>query len=150
MELIKQVYRTLTLLSIILVVISVSAGPPPGPATQYEGYGTPEKGRHVVQCLLGLIWRITPYVMLALLLQAGIRIIAAGDDKAGRVMGKKHIKEAIIGFMCVVGLLAIATFLGIPPIPDCFQNEPEPPITPGGAPSIICPDGTVVTATGVC
>ncbi|MCX6694811.1 MAG: hypothetical protein NTU61_00745 [Candidatus Altiarchaeota archaeon] len=93
----------------------------------YFDYGTTAKATRVVSCLLGLIERITPYIMFAFLVYAGIKWMGSAENRQERLLAKKQIMMALIGFACVVGLLVTAAWLGIPADPDCMGGG-----VPGG------------------
>ena len=111
----------LALLSVLTynIILLASAGAPP--TSTLPPYGTAERAGHVLQCLLDLIWRITPYIMLAFLALAGLKWLASGEERKERLMAKKYIEMALIGFACVAGLVGAATMLGYPP-KDCVTG----------------------------
>jgi len=122
---------------LLLIIPSVSA------QALYFGYGTPTKAKHVVQCLLGIIEKATPYIMLALIVLAGIKWVASGTNRQDRIMAKKYIEMAIVGFVCVACLLAIADYMGMP-AEYCVQDDPPTDWpTPGPDPFLIEPSSTL-------
>ena len=141
--------KTLILTAAILLItatLNVIASLPP-PSSVLPDYGTVEKAAHVVACLIGLIEKFTPYIMLALIVLAGIKWLASGDDRKERVMAKKYIEMAIVGFVCVVSLAAVATMLGIPPR-DCMSGAIYYYSSPNSPALVSPPNGGVLTAAG--
>ena len=79
--------------------------------------------------LMWLILQITPYLVTALVVYNGVKVIR--DNEESRIEGKRGIKNAIIGFILILAF----SFIGCSILPDCVpcagdaHNAPVEPRT---------------------
>jgi|GEM_PF-6639077 len=95
----------------ILLIFSLFT--PADEPTKEGDFGTIDRAKRVVACILKVVEDVYPYIVLAMFVMGGMQYIAAGDDNQARLQGKQFLIIAVVGGICVVALIAFAESLEI-------------------------------------